>query len=119
MGFFKACVDDSPNQPVIDTVAAIAHSNLVPINVHILSGRSEIVRAETVAWLERYVQFEYSVTMRPENDHRPDHILKKGLIEKLNLNTSNVLCVFDDRESVVQMWRREGFCCYQVADHSF
>ena len=117
--FFKACVDDVPNQPVIDTIDAIAKSSLFPINVHIFSGRSEVVRPETVSWLERYVSFEYLLTMRPENDHRPDHVLKKSLAENLNLNTSNVLCVFDDRKSVVQMWHREGFCCYQVADHNF
>jgi hypothetical protein len=108
-----------PNKQVIDTIHALAGSKVTPINIHLVSGRSEIVLGETTAWLKKYVAFDYSLTMRPLKDHRPDHVLKIDLVKKSDLNASNVLCVFDDRKSVVEMWRREGFCCYQVADHDF
>lgn len=57
--------------------------------------------------------------MRGKGDRRPDHLVKKELALELDLKPENVLCVFDDRTSVVEMWRKEGFRCLQVADHNF
>ena len=119
--FFKACVNDSPNQDVIDLVSRIVRSasDASPIEVHIFSGRNEIVRQETLEWLGRYVSFDFSLLMRPEKDHRPDALLKKDFLEMSGLTPENTLCVLDDRKSVVDMWRAEGFTCLQVADRDF
>ncbi len=118
-GFFKACVDDLPNRDVIDAVGLLADSRSLSMSVHIFSGRNEVVRAETVEWLDTHLTFEYSLTMRPNHDRRPDNVLKRALVREGGLSPSNVLCVFDDRKAVVDMWRKEGFTCFQVADHDF
>ena len=34
-------------------------------------------------------------------------------------NKDQVLCVFDDRDKVVQMWRDMGLTCMQVAPGNF
>lgn len=120
-GFFQACQDDLPNQDVIRVVKAIAESGTGAdsFKIHIFSGRSEAVRSETERWLEKHIDFEFSLVMRPVKDHRPDDVLKKEMFQERGLSPENVLCVIDDRRSVVEMWRREGFSCFQVADHDF
>jgi hypothetical protein len=34
-------------------------------------------------------------------------------------NDVEVLCVFDDRDKVVKMWRENGINCFQVAPGDF
>ena len=120
-GFFRACVDDKPNRDIIETVGRLAYSGSSTENlvVHIFSGRSAEVHRETVEWLDRHLHFSYSLDMRPIGDHRPDDVLKKEMVNGKGLTPDNVLCIFDDRKSVVDMWRREGFTCLQVADRDF
>ena len=52
--------------------------------------------------------------MRKKGDHRKDSIVKKELYEEHIKNRYEVLCVFDDRNQVVDMWREEGLLCCQV-----
>jgi len=56
--------------------------------------------------------------MRKAGDKRKDSIVKyeiaKELVEKYYIKY-----VFDDRNSVVKMWREAGFRCLQVADGNF
>lgn len=56
----------------------------------------------------------YSLIMRKEKDFRPDDEVKKELYETYLKDDYNVLCVFDDRDKVVKMWREEGILCNQV-----
>ena len=119
-GFFEACTDDLPIIEVITIVEILARSDLCSRkNIFILSGREETVRALTERWLEKHLKCEYVLAMRGKGDRRPDHLVKKELALELDLKPENVLCVFDDRTSVVEMWRKEGFRCLQVADHNF
>jgi hypothetical protein len=32
---------------------------------------------------------------------------------------SDILCIFDDRDKVVKMWRSNGIACFQVAPGDF
>jgi hypothetical protein len=82
--------------------------------VGILSGRDSISINETVAWLRQHgVEFDF-LKMRPQGDHTPDDVLKKGWLEKLQGAGASILCVFDDRDKVVKMWRENGISCFQV-----
>ncbi len=49
----------------------------------------------------------------------PDDQLKKLWLDQLFPNTDDVLCVFDDRDKVVKMWRENGLSCLQVAEGNF
>ncbi len=57
--------------------------------------------------------------MRAEGDNRPDSIVKRELFETHIRGSYNVHTVFDDRDSVVRMWRRIGLPAWQVAEGRF
>ena len=60
--------------------------------------------------------------MRPDGDYRPDAELKSELFDKLvdihGFDTEDTI-IFDDRQSVVDMWRARGLTCFQVAKGDF
>jgi hypothetical protein len=53
--------------------------------------------------------------MREDKDNRSDAIIKQEIFEN-NFNKEDILCVIDDRQRVVDMWRSLGLVCLQV-DH--
>ena len=50
---------------------------------------------------------------------KPDDKLKEDWLNELFPNKSDIFAVFDDRNKVVDMWRRNGLTCFQVADGNF
>ena len=120
--FFEACDKDQPNTDVIDLVNRLAEpstSGTPPLKIFILSGRIDSVRQETTAWLDKFVDFDYVLLMRPSDDRSPDIDFKRRLAADNGLVPESVLCVIDDRSSVVAMWREEGYTVLQVADHNY
>lgn len=123
-GFFRACVDDAPNWPVIGTMHALLKAGA---DVQIWSGRSAEVMNETLAWLQRFVfsdgtadPDEVGLVMRREGDFTPDEQLKAGWLDALSeYDRRRLVCVFDDRQKVVDMWRSKGVACFQVAPGEF
>ena len=61
--------------------------------------------------------------MRPLNSFTPDEILKRDWLNSLEsehgITKEDILCIFDDRDKVVKMWREEGITCMQVAPGAF
>jgi hypothetical protein len=112
--FFAACVRDELNRPAAEVARALRESGY---QVVIFSGRSDEVRAETEEWLEKHgVAYDHLV-MRRAGDFSPDEQLKRHWLG--HLDKARVLCVFDDREKVVRMWREQGLTCFQVAPGEF
>lgn len=108
--FNKACVDDAPYQDVIDVLKSLAHGR----RVIFVSGRDAVVRDDTMAWLIEYVG-RGELYMRKDKDFRPDTEVKLEMVQGLGITPDNVLCILDDRQHVVDMWRDNGFRCLQVA----
>jgi hypothetical protein len=52
--------------------------------------------------------------MRRSGDNRCDSIVKEEIYREHIEGKYNVLAVFDDRDRVVDMWRRLGLLCLQV-----
>jgi len=115
-GFFKACRDDKPIWPTINTLHYLLRSDVA---ISIVSGRSDIVKTETVAWINSVGIHPYNLYMRKEGDHRPDYQVKLELLKNNPQWHSDSTVVFDDRTQVVNMWRKEGLTCYQVATGNF
>jgi len=121
--FHAACVDDPPFEDVIQIVTDLMFEYAASrsYKLHFLSGRNDTVREETVAWLERHVYenlffMEHAeLHMRKANDRRPDHEIKLEMVRQLGFTPDSVLCIFDDRQSVVDMWRKNGYRVLQVA----
>lgn len=82
-----------------------------------LSGRQNTkqCREDTEKWLKDNLGLsEVTLIMRSEGDLRPDDVVKKELYQKYIKDKYNVVCVFDDRDKVVRMWRNLGLLCCQV-----
>ncbi|MGA0610034.1 hypothetical protein [Caldimonas sp. KR1-144] len=122
--FFAACVDDKPIPAVIRTMAAVWAGSLT--SVWIWSGRSDEVEQETREWLIEHTIFgdpdaeSIQLKMRRAGDYTPDEVLKQSWLDALSPeDRSRIVAVFDDRDRVVEMWRRNGIPCFQVAPGDF
>jgi phosphoglycolate phosphatase-like HAD superfamily hydrolase len=114
--FFAACVNDPPNCPVIKVLQGLHHEGY---EIWIVSGRSDEVREETVRWLQQHEVPYHHLIMRRAGDFTADDVLKRSWLVNGIIPKDRVLIVFDDRDKVVAMWRREGLTCAQVAPGNF
>ena len=109
--FFAGMADDNVVYPVRAAVQSLARD----YKIVLCSGRPEKYRGVTVKWLDEWcVPFD-SLYMRPDNDTRPDHVVKAQLLSGLRKDGFDPFLVIDDRQSVVDMWRDHGLLCMQVA----
>jgi hypothetical protein len=108
--------EDHPNTPVIEVVRA---TRAAGYDTLLCSGRRETSRVQTAVWSKfHYGEFE-ALFMRGQWDGRPDHEVKLDLYRERIEPYWDVLCVFDDRSSVVQAWRSIGLTVMQVAPGDF
>lgn len=109
---------DFPNIPVVTAIRALL---LHDKNIVVMSGRSEDCRAETYDWLERNLGYwDFPLYMRKSGDMRPDWVVKHELFQEHIAGKHSVLAVFDDRDQVVNLWRRRLMLpTFQVADGDF
>jgi len=107
---------DKPNWPVIEMAKMLKEQGH---SVVIFSGRDSISRKETINWLDKHLVPFDVLKMRPEGTFTPDDILKQNWLDQLFPDRSDVLCIFDDRDKVVNMWRANGLSCFQVAPGAF
>ena len=113
--FFAASRDDPPIWPVIHTVRAL---KAVGHEIHVITGRSDSTREDTIAWFERHEVPYDRLLMRSDGDFTPDDKLKRDWFEQ-EYKLADVLLVLDDRDKVVRMWRELGLVCLQVAPGDF
>jgi hypothetical protein len=115
--YFEACDKDQPNTSVIESIKALKASGN---KIHIFSARGDIVRNKTIEWLDKYNIPYDQLTMREMDSFTPDEELKKSWLMSYYPNyKEKILCVFDDRDKVVKMWRSMGLSCFQVAEGDF
>lgn len=115
--FYAACPGDAPNQAVVRTALGL---NLAGADLWVWSGRSDEVKHQTQAWLDRHVGVHSALRMRQAHDHQPDVKLKRSWLRSMAPeDRARLVAVFDDRDGVVQMWREEGVACFQVAPGDF
>ncbi len=129
--FHAECVNDTPIADVIEIVLELITAPDVDRELYVLSGRNATVRKETTQWLEKHVTrhiawggyndldedggfYPPHLIMRKKRDFRPDTEVKLEMMRYLGFTPDDVLCIFDDRQSVVDMWRANGYRCLQV-----
>jgi hypothetical protein len=86
------------------------------------TGRSEEYRDTTVNWLATHAgewTRQVPLYMRPTGDHRPDFEIKALLLATMHVDGYTPRVAFEDRDQVVDMWRRNGLVCYQVAKGAY
>ena len=117
--FHAACVDDTPIRPVIDTLTNLRMGGC---EIWIWSGRMTTVLAETRQGLLTHVGLTNAneLRMRPAGDYTPDDKLKESWLHAMSPeDRARLVMTFDDRQRVVDMWRRNGIVCAQVAPGDF
>ena len=85
----------------------------------ILTGRDGTALDKTKEWLEFYkIPYDY-IFIRKAGDYRKDSIIKKEIYENELKDKFNIVCIYDDRDQVVKMWRSMGIKCVQVEYGAF
>lgn len=120
--FHAACVNDEPIPEMVELLKDLYWQVGKPNEIWIWSGRSDTVRQETIKWLiQQDLDLEFSqLKMRPAGDTTPDDVLKESWLHAMDpADRARLRMVFDDRSRVVDMWRRNGVRCLQVAPGNF
>ena len=103
---------DKVNEPVNKIIRLFYDNDFI---VFLLSGREDTCRKETINWLSKNNICYDLLLMRDKGDFRPDNIIKKELFENHIKGKFEVYFVLDDRNKVVDMWRKElNLSCLQV-----
>lgn len=130
---YESCVRDVPNKPLCDLINEISAG---PSEVKILfvTGREDsgTAKNKTISWLlhkcgfynygspykqklsDEGPEYDWELFMRKPGDRRPDNIVKAEIYKYKIEPHYNVMAVFEDRDSVVKMWRDLGLLCCQV-----
>lgn len=109
--FFASMGDDTPNKAVVDLYSLLWASD--KHECIIVSGRPEDYRKITEQWfIWNNIPFDRLI-MRPKNDSCSDHVIKEEMLKTLLAEGKEIAFVVDDRQSVVDMWRRNGLTCFQ------
>jgi len=110
---------DKPNMAVIAMAQSLAESGH---KIAIFSGRSKATKLTTRSWLAKH-RVPFSILKMRPTEHpfkfMPDEKLKSDWFDEVFPNKSDVICVFDDRNKVVKMWRDKGISVMQVAEGDF
>jgi len=106
---------DEPNSFVIELAKMYKRDGY---EIVIVSGRSDRTKEATERWLEKYGILYDRMIMRKRKNFTPDNELKERWLEKY-LDRDDIRVVVDDRQRVVDMWRRNGLNVFQVENGNF
>lgn len=114
----RTVLQDTPDEEVI--LSILAEAKYTGRKIVIMSGRTEGCRADTEQWLQNWGVTYDALFMRAIGDQRPDDAVKYDLYCKFVAHKYNVKKVYDDRDQVVQMYRKLlQFKVLQVAYGNF
>lgn len=113
--YFLACGSDTPIAHMHTVVTALSEI----FSIVYVSGRSDMVRQQTIDWLDANGFPCDALYMRKQGDHRNDDVLKIELLAQVRADGFEPIMAFDDRNRVVLAWRNAGIPCAQVAEGDF
>jgi hypothetical protein len=106
------CEGDELNEPVAEILDTYFKKG---DSIILMSGRMDRSKEPTERWLTKHGIRFHHLYMRKTNDMRKDAVIKKELFEKHIKNKYFVRFVLDDRNQVVDLWRKDlGLPCLQV-----
>lgn len=111
----STCDQDLPSQPVLETVLKWQES----VQIIVVSGRTDDCQLQTENWLNRHGVKYGSLHLRKTGDQRKDAIIKEEIYREWIEGKYNIKFVLDDRQQVVDMWRRLGLTVFQVDKGNF
>lgn len=119
--FNKEIPNDSLNTWCADLIEkmSVRTINSISIRTVLCSGRVDSTRNDTEEWLFEHAISYDNLFMRHRKDFRQDSVIKEIILDFEILPRYNVLFAIDDRQQVVDMWRRRGLVCLQCAPGDF
>ena len=115
--FNAAIGNDTPNKPIVDLYKFLWNSG--QYKLIIVSGRSDEFRNLTEQWLI-WNEIPFSeLLMRNKSDFRADYLVKEDILKQIQSMGNQIAFVVDDRQQVVDMWRRNNIVCLQCDKGNF
>lgn len=106
---------DLLNHPIANILEVYKHQQLFDITLILVTGREDRYRSQTERWLQKHSIAYDLLYMRKAGDKRKDTVVKKEIYKKQIKNSFDILFILEDRDQVVDMWRKElGLTCLQV-----
>jgi predicted kinase len=118
--FHDAMLDDEPIEPVATLVRILARAAAdkqgIEAVILVTARHDDPKYAEmTREWLEYHDIPVTRIYMRKDNDIRPDHMIKKEILEQIISDGYEPFLAIDDRKEVVRMWRKNNIVTLQCA----
>jgi len=126
---------DEPRIEIINIASALQRNSST--RLIFASGRSESERLDTIRSLSRWFLLDgwqkikgedlgeiasswnfptLPFYMRQENDYRKDTVVKAEMLDQMRRDGYDPVMAFDDRPSVVRMWREQGLVVADVGE---
>jgi len=118
--YFDASIDDAPHVEI----QWLNHlmSTQPDVEIIVLTARTESSRQITADWLAAHDIIYNELILKPDAEsgqHGTDHLFKERVLDELIARGRTPFMVFEDRQRVVDMWRRRGIKCLQVQPGDF
>jgi hypothetical protein len=108
-GFFDGIKYDTANQWCLELAKKFEPSH----NIIFCSGRGKEYKQVAETWLlDRGLGWS-GLFMRERGDSREDFLIKENILDFEILTRFTPYFMIDDRQQVVNMWRKRGFVCLQ------
>ncbi len=109
----------SKDRPIAEVITVLHALAAQKHHIVLASGRPERTRLVTEKWLTKNLISANALYLRKDGDRRPDWQVKQEILWKMLFDGLVPFMVFDDRQSVVDMWRRNHIKVAQVAPGNF
>ena len=124
VAFEGAVLQDTPNKAVVEIVVSMHRAGHTIVFV---SGRHERTRQSSNYMIRQALGVlgqhtpDNTLYMRRDDDNRADYTVKQEIFDIYfsGDRAKDILFCLDDRQQVVDMWRRNGLTCLQVAEGNF
>lgn len=113
---YSKVIHDTADDVIVEVVNSLWRAGH---KIIFISGRDDSCFNETYTWLTHNCPPFIKLYMRKYGDYRSDEIVKHEIYENHIKDNHDVLCVLDDRQKVVDMWRSIGLKCLQVQPGDF
>lgn len=109
--FNKEISEDKVKEDILSIVNVFISKGF---KIHLKTGRAEEYRKNTEIWLFKNKILYDHLDMRANGDYSSDFQVKQSMLDSmLQTDRDRILCVIDDRQQVVDMWRKNGLTCLQ------
>jgi hypothetical protein len=114
---FSSIYKDEVNIPVATLTNYLINNNINPLHCIFITGRENSCEVETRKWIKEKLCFlkDFTLFMRETGDRRSNKEVKEEIFLREIENKWHILTVFEDNDSVVDMWRNKlNLLCLQV-----